>query len=347
MTPALPQQERESDTPVLTESEAHLAWRRKRDERIDSGKKFDHDADSPCYLCGEITSCFAGNPSRWPVHLHYNGNGRNTHWHHGCVSTLIGQAAGAVELPAGRRETGNMASQSGVSERRTVTTASGAPALAATKAVEGMPEEPEWVTVTRSGEYPLLRQCQEDYDLLRQFAEGACRERDEALARAVGAEQDRDAVRELLSIHNLGGMTDYTDGPMKRALAAEKRLREVERERNAERMKFADILVDERSARVAAESKLAALPSGGRDATLIHNPPPPGADAQLLVTPTYKKSEYDALEQNDRRYRWLQANRGCGNERVPTDEGCYLQLSPRDMDAAIDAALADAAGGGK
>ena len=37
------------------------------------------------------------------------------------------------------------------------------------------------------------------------------------------------AVRELLSIHNLGGMTDYNDGPMKRALAAERRLAELEK----------------------------------------------------------------------------------------------------------------------
>lgn len=46
---------------------------------------------------------------------------------------------------------------------------------------------------------------------------------DAAEARASEAERERDAVKELLSIHNLGGMTDYNDGPMKRALAAEAR----------------------------------------------------------------------------------------------------------------------------
>ena len=40
------------------------------------------------------------------------------------------------------------------------------------------------------------------------------------------------------------------------------------------------------------------------------------------------------------RYRWLQSQ-GCGNAygKVGTDEDCYLQLSPQDMDAAIDAAI--------
>jgi len=39
------------------------------------------------------------------------------------------------------------------------------------------------------------------------------------------------------------------------------------------------------------------------------------------------------------RYRWLQSQ-GCDNAygKVGTDEDCYLQLNPRDMDAAIDAA---------
>jgi hypothetical protein len=57
-------------------------------------------------------------------------------------------------------------------------------------------------------------------------------------------------------------------------------------------------------------------------------PPPPGSAPRAQ----------DARDAQ--RYRWLQSNRGCGNELVPSDEGCYLQLNPRDMDAAIDAAIA-------
>jgi hypothetical protein len=43
------------------------------------------------------------------------------------------------------------------------------------------------------------------------------------IAKRGSAERDYEACRELLSVHNLGGMTDYNDGPMKRALAAESR----------------------------------------------------------------------------------------------------------------------------
>ena len=41
------------------------------------------------------------------------------------------------------------------------------------------------------------------------------------------------------------------------------------------------------------------------------------------------------------RYRWLSAQE-CGNVcgKGGPDEDCYLQLNPRDMDAAIDAAMA-------
>jgi hypothetical protein len=51
----------------------------------------------------------------------------------------------------------------------------------------------------------------------------------EEIAKREMAERDYAACRELLSIHNLGGMTDYNDGPMKRALAAESRLQEAEK----------------------------------------------------------------------------------------------------------------------
>jgi hypothetical protein len=54
--------------------------------------------------------------------------------------------------------------------------------------------------------------------------------------------RERDAAQELLAMHNLGGHTDYNDGPMRRALATEadrERLAAmVERVRGCERVAF-------------------------------------------------------------------------------------------------------------
>jgi hypothetical protein len=55
------------------------------------------------------------------------------------------------------------------------------------------------------------------------------------IAKREGAERDYEACRELLSVHNLGGMTDYNDGPMKRALAAESRAAALQKELEAVR----------------------------------------------------------------------------------------------------------------
>lgn len=41
------------------------------------------------------------------------------------------------------------------------------------------------------------------------------------------SKRDVEAMRQLLAIHNLGGMTDYTDGPIKRAISAEAELARV------------------------------------------------------------------------------------------------------------------------
>jgi hypothetical protein len=55
------------------------------------------------------------------------------------------------------------------------------------------------------------------------------------IAKRGSAERDYEACRELLSVHNLGGMTDYNDGPMKRALAAESRAAALQKELEAVR----------------------------------------------------------------------------------------------------------------
>lgn len=51
---------------------------------------------------------------------------------------------------------------------------------------------------------------------------------------------------------------------------------------------------------------------------------------------TYALSDIERWKAEAARYRWLQ-NKGCGN--VSTEEECYLDLNPRDMDMAIDAAM--------
>jgi hypothetical protein len=53
------------------------------------------------------------------------------------------------------------------------------------------------------------------------------------------------------------------------------------------------------------------------------------------ITAILNRSPRDAA-----RYRWLQSQ-ACGNahEKDGDIEKCYLELNPRDMDAAIDAAL--------
>lgn len=62
--------------------------------------------------------------------------------------------------------------------------------------------------------------------------------------RAIAAERDAKAVRELMNIYNLGGWTD-AEGPMKRALAAESALAEAQAERDrwitAARKDLADV----------------------------------------------------------------------------------------------------------
>jgi hypothetical protein len=59
------------------------------------------------------------------------------------------------------------------------------------------------------------------------------------------------------------------------------------------------------------------------------------ADVQVqLATRAKEEAERDA-----QRYRWLQ-HQSCGNAYGKLDgEDCYLQLNPRDMDAAIDEAM--------
>jgi hypothetical protein len=46
------------------------------------------------------------------------------------------------------------------------------------------------------------------------------------------------------------------------------------------------------------------------------------------------------IERDAARYRWLQQQR-CLQDGTPLSESCYLDLNPRDMDGAIDAALSN------
>jgi hypothetical protein len=79
----------------------------------------------------------------------------------------------------------------------------------------------------------------QDYEFrierLTERAEAAERRLQDEIAKREGAERDYEACRELLSVHNLGGMTDYNDGPMKRALAAESRAAALQKELEAVR----------------------------------------------------------------------------------------------------------------
>jgi hypothetical protein len=70
-----------------------------------------------------------------------------------------------------------------------------------------------------------------DYEERTEAALAAAERRlQDEIAKREGAERDYEACRELLSVHNLGGMTDYNDGPMKRALAAESRAAALQKE---------------------------------------------------------------------------------------------------------------------
>jgi hypothetical protein len=75
-----------------------------------------------------------------------------------------------------------------------------------------------------------------DYEERTEAALAAAERRlQDEIAKREGAERDYEACRELLSVHNLGGMTDYNDGPMKRALAAESRAAALQKELEAVR----------------------------------------------------------------------------------------------------------------
>lgn len=136
------------------------------------------------------------------------------------------------------------------------------------------------------------------------------------------AEADLHAAQELLSIHNLGGMTDYNDGPMKRALKAEADLAEANSQRDAESM-HASLLFDENN---ALKADLAAA----RDLLRL------------------EKIEREALEvkltnaqQDADRYRWL---RNAGPEQgepsvcIIVWDGHNVPVFETECDAAIDAA---------
>lgn len=77
-----------------------------------------------------------------------------------------------------------------------------------------------------------LAACRAENDTLQYWKKTAIQVIEDFKLRADSAERDLSACRELLSAHNLGGMTDYNDGPMKRALAAESALRAMTEERD-------------------------------------------------------------------------------------------------------------------
>lgn len=69
---------------------SHDLWRQ---TYFPQGTKQGLEPDGECFVCGEMTSSIAGNPSRWGFYFpHIDGQQKNRHYHLGCLYPILRQS---------------------------------------------------------------------------------------------------------------------------------------------------------------------------------------------------------------------------------------------------------------